>query len=146
MKHRLLKVVLLVGIFFLLNNCNSSLSSPEPEALAEGGNGKKGGIVVGMKHEVSPLTGASNEVAIDAGYASDGTAIPVPEGFTMENCRFTAAVSSVEGSVISSTASVDTTSSDDQAFIYCKKVVQERAEIPAETKSCSASFTMLCVQ
>ncbi len=81
-------------------------------------------------------------VAIDAGYIGNGSSISLPTGFTADQGKFTAAVANVDGKSISTYVSINSTT----GLVTCTKVVQEREEVPATTKDCVASYTMLCVK
>ena len=88
------------------------------------------------------ISGAGGNVAVDAGFAGNGTTISIPTGFTAAQCKFTASPSLIEGSAISISASINTTTGE----VVCKKVVRERTEVPPETKGCVASYTIICVK
>lgn len=81
-------------------------------------------------------------IGVDAGYISDGTAITVPTGFTIDRCVMTAAPATISGSAISTRATVNSTT----GRVTCKKVVQERVEVPAEEQGCVAAYTIICVK
>lgn len=84
-------------------------------------------------------------VAVDAGYASNGSSISLPSGFTASQCKFTASVATVDSSTISTRVAV-ASSGDDVGLVTCLRTVQEREEIPATTQGCVASYTMLCTK
>lgn len=88
------------------------------------------------------ITGAGGNIAVDAGFASDGTTINIPTGFTASQCKLTAAAATIEGSAISTRVSIDQTTGE----VVCEKVVQERTEIPPEVKGCVASYTIICTK
>ncbi len=80
-------------------------------------------------------------VAVDAGFAGNGTTIDIPTGFVASECKFTAAAANVSGSAISTSVSINSTTGE----VVCEKVVQERVEVPPETQDCVASYTIICV-
>lgn len=84
-------------------------------------------------------------VAVDAGYASNGSSISLPSGFTAAQCKFTASVATVDSSTISTCVAI-ASSGDDVGLVTCLRTVQEREEIPATTQGCVASYTMLCTK
>lgn len=88
------------------------------------------------------ITGAGGNVAVDAGFAADGTVIALPAGFTAGQCKLTAALATLDGSSISAQVSID----HDTGRVVCQKVVQERVEIPPEVKGCTASYIIVCAK
>lgn len=88
------------------------------------------------------VTGSNGNVAVDAGFASDGTIIAIPSGFTPDQCRFTAAIANVDGDAISVSASINTQTGQ----VVCKKVVQDRDTVPPEFVGCVASYTIICTK
>ena len=125
----------LVSLIFV--NCGGALSGSEGEAIAQAGDTNSEEIQVTQKEDAISNTGAT--VSVDAGFASDGTTITPPAGF---QCKFTAAAANIDGSAISVSVSINQTT----GAVTCKKVIQDRIEVPATTKGCVASYTMLCVK
>jgi len=87
-----------------------------------------------------PITGTS--VGVNAGYAGNGVTLDIPSGFDISQCRFTAALATMDGKAISAQVTVN----QNTGLVKCTKVVQEREEVPPETKDCAASFTVLCTK
>lgn len=87
-----------------------------------------------------PVTGGT--VAANAGFAANGTILTIPTGFTSAQCRFTASLATLDGKATSAQVGINETTGE----VVCKKVVQERVEIPPEIKDCTASFTIICVK
>lgn len=96
--------------------------------------------LVKFKNEAIP--GAGGNVAVDAGFAANGTKISLPAGFTTAQCKMTAALANIQGNALSTSVAINTTTGE----VICKKVVQEREEVPPETKDCVASYTIICVK
>ncbi len=134
----LLGLVSLGGLFLV--QCGGSDVGPERQLMAQETS------QVGSSTDLSPVTKADSiggtTVAVDAGFASDGSSIAIPTGFTVTQCKFTAAAANIDGSALSTTVSINSTTGQ----VVCKKVVQEREEVPATSKSCAASYTVICVK
>ncbi len=141
------KILPLVAVLALfLMNCGGGADAGASENSATGG-----GVTVGAPAAIEtkdpitapnpPITTAVSGIGINAGYASDGDALVIPTGFIASQCRFTAALATMQGSAISAQASVD-----DNGKVICKEVTQERVEIPPVTKGCVVSFVVLCVK
>lgn len=88
------------------------------------------------------ITGAGGDVAVDSGYAANGTILSVPAGFTAAQCKFTASLAVLDGSALSAQVSVDNATGE----IVCQKIVQEREQVPAEVKDCTAAFMIVCAK
>lgn len=99
-----------------------------------------GEIAGGVKD--AAISGAGGNVAVDAGYAGNGTVIQIPAGFTASQCKFTAAPALIDGKASSIQASINRETGE----VTCEKVVQERVEIPPEFQDCTASYTVICVK
>lgn len=135
-------VLLFVATFFLLQ-CGGTggLATGEGNSEANAQNSQEsepGDLTPSIKSDA--ITGAGGKVAVDAGFAGDGTTIEIPANFTASQCKFTAAAANISGSAISTSVSINSTTGE----VICKKVVQEREEVPAETKGCVASYTVIC--
>lgn len=113
------------------------VGSAQAEDAAVTGDGD---IAVGVKD--AAISGAGGNVAVDAGYAGNGTVIQIPAGFTAAQCKFTAAPALIDGKASSIQASIDRATGE----VTCEKVVQERVEIPPEFQDCTASYTIICVK
>lgn len=124
---------------FLLVHCGGEIGGNGNEVFAEEDDGASDGA---PKIKSESIAGAGGDVAVDAGFASNGTAISIPTGFTASQCKFTAAAANIDGSAISTTVSINTTTGE----VVCEKVVQTREEIPPETKDCVASYTVICTK
>lgn len=90
----------------------------------------------------SSIAGAGGNIAVDAGFAGDGTVIQIPAGFTAAQCKFTASAATVDGNAISTQVSINRETGE----VICEKIVQPRVEIPPEVQSCTASYTIVCVK
>ena len=88
--------------------------------------------------------GGTGNVAVDTGFASNGSVIAIPtgKGFTISDCKISVALASVEGSSLSTSVGVNQTT----GAVVCKKLVQERTEVPPETKDCVVSYTLICLK
>ena len=111
--------------------------------ISYGGNGI--GLIPALK--AAPIFGDYDEennprIAVDADFAGDGTTVGIPAGFSPDECAFTASVATVDGKAISVYASIN----QETGQVICKKVVQNRVEIPPETQSCTASYLMICLK
>jgi hypothetical protein len=130
----------------LTSGCGAESLSAETgtaQAVENTGTGSASGsdeIAGGVKD--AAITGASGNIAVDAGFAGDGAIIHIPAGFTSAQCKFTASPSIIDGNAISTEASINR----DTGEIICEKVVQERVEIPPEIQACTASYTIICVK
>lgn len=103
--------------------------------------GADGTVETGFKNAAITVTPPTS-VAVDAGFAGNGTVISLPTGFTADQCKFTAAAASIDGGAISTSVSIN----HETGEVICEKIVQERIEIPPETKDCVASYTVICVK
>ncbi len=112
---------------------NEALAQPTEEVV-------DGEITGGVKD--TAITGAGGNVAVDAGFAGDGSVIQIPAGFTAAQCKFTASAATIDGAAISTQVSINRETGE----VICEKVVQPRIEIPPEVQSCSASYTIVCVK
>lgn len=97
---------------------------------------------VDVAYKSAAIFSTDGNVGIDAGFASNGTAISIPAGFTAEQCKFTAAAANIAGEAISTSVSIN----NETGEVVCEKLVQERVEVPAETRDCVASYTVICVK
>lgn len=127
----------LAGLFLV--QCGGSESVSGNQAFAQTQEGESE-ITPTIKAE--SITGGGGNVAVDAGFAGNGTTIAIPANFTAAQCKFTAAVANIDGSSISTNVSINTTTGQ----VTCQKVVQEREEVPPETRDCVASYTVVCVK
>jgi hypothetical protein len=141
MKKALSFVVL---IPFFLIHCGGEVGGGETDPFVEEEAEATSENFPKVKNDA--ITGGGGNIAVDAGYASNGTTISVPTGFVISQCKFTAAAATIDGDAISIFVSVDTTSDPTAARVVCEKVVQERVEIPPEANDCAAAFTMICVK
>lgn len=133
---RSLLALIFISLMFLIH-CGGEVTTP---AFAEEG-GDDGGTVE-AEFKDAAITGAGGDVAVDAGFAGNGTTIQIPAGFDVTQCKFTAAAATIDGSAISTNVSIN----HDTGAIVCQKIVQERVEIPPETKDCVASYTVICTK
>lgn len=143
-------VVVLAFSFFL--GCSEAAGTPgsDPGAANGGESGDSTGPADSTDSEAQPIvTGATKGealsdrngvVAVDAGFAADGVKIDIPAGFLSTECKFTAAIAQVSGSAISTSVSVSSA-----GLVSCKKLVQERENVPPTTEGCTASYTVVCV-
>jgi hypothetical protein len=113
----------------------SEAMAQTPEEETDGGE-----ISGGVKD--AAISGAGGNVAVDAGFAGDGSVIQIPSGFTAAQCKFTASAATVDGSAISTQVSINRETGE----VICEKVVQPRVEIPPEVQGCTASYTIVCVK
>ncbi len=139
-----MKWIFLMGFLAVLTSgCGTATASGEQGVSSSGSEGNE--EVIGTTKNAAISAGSSSGqkavVAVDAGFAGNNTTIATPSGFTIDECKFTAAVAMVQGSAISTSVTVDSTTGD----VTCEKVVQERSNVPAETQDCVASYTMICV-
>lgn len=128
-----------------LVQCGGADAGPATEFSAEdtvGDTTKPFPIIKTEARTLDLSATALTGISIDAGYAGNGTTINTPSEFTIDQCRFTAAISQVDGSALSTRVSVNTETGE----VICEKVVQEREEVPPETKDCVAAFTIICVK
>lgn len=140
MKGRL--IFLAVGMLFL-TRCGGVDTGPAGDAFAEEAGSADDLVPTIKEAAISAGSDTVNPiVAVDAGFAGNGTTIGIPTGFTASQCKFTAAAANVSGSAISTSVSINTTT----GTVRCEKVVQEREEVPPETKDCVASYTVICVR
>lgn len=132
------------AILFLiiLAGCGTEAGSDTPagEAGDLNENEAAGNISGGVKD--AAISGAGGNVAVDAGFAGDGTFIQIPAGFVAAQCKFTAAAATIDGRAISTQVSINRETGE----VICEKVVQDRVEIPPEVQSCTASYTIVCVK
>lgn len=108
------------------------------ESAEEGGSPEIAPATKSVAQTVTPPA----SVGVDAGFASNGTTVDIPAGFTLDQCRFTAAAANIDGNALSTRVSINSETGE----VLCEKVVQERTEVPPETKDCVASFTVICVR
>ena len=145
MKNFLWLVV--VSSFFLIhcgNETGVSVIADEVQPEGQIETSQKG--VVSSVPLIVGTSGKTSAIAVDAGFIGNGDTVNIPTGFTVAQCKFTAAATSIDGAAISTYVSVDTTSSTTAVTVICRKVVQERKEVPAETQDCVASYTVICVK
>ncbi len=135
--RRFFSVSMILISAFVLSHCGGEGPSP---ANASAGEEDSTGVEGVPEFKDAAITGGN--VAVDAGYASDGVTVVIPTGFDPSQCKFTAALANIDGSAISTSVSIDSVTGQ----VTCKKVVQERVEIPAEEQGCVASYTVICVQ
>lgn len=131
---------IIVSLMFFVN-CGGDVSTP---AFAQD-TPEDGTVEVGFKSaaiSAGATDGKKPVIAVDAGFAGNGTAIGVPTGFTADQCKFTAAAANIGGSSLSTSVSINLSTGE----VVCEKLVQERVEIPPETKDCVASYTVICVR
>lgn len=142
--RKILGGLMLLGSVLGLVQCGGADAGPTSEDIHDSSSGS----VVGEGIKADSVSSISSSieypgvVAVDAGFAGNGTTIAVPDGFTADQCRFTAAASNVAGSSISTTVSINSTTGE----VICQKVVQEREEVPPETQDCVAAYTVTCVK
>ena len=135
-----------LSLLFL--HCGAGEGSAETTAFADETKEKvfEEGSIISDGKDVAISAGSTNGqkavMAVDAGFAGDGTVVNIPTGFTASQCKFTAAPANIEGSAISTSASINSSTGE----VVCQKVVQERTNVPPETKSCVASYTILCIK
>ncbi len=132
---------LLIIFSLLVSGLTVSGCGMEATSQAEAQENTQTDVVDGVIKNAAVL-GAAGAVAVDAGFATNGTIIAIPTGFTADQCRFTAAVATIDGNAISVSASIN----DETGEVICEKVVQDRPEIPAQTRDCTASYTILCTK
>lgn len=106
------------------------------------GSGQEGSTDDTPRSSVGSLavTSQTGNVIADLGFAHDGTSVGLPAGIPVDRCRLTAALTNVDGSAISTTASISA-----DGLITCKKLVQERDGVLPVTKGCVASYFMICL-
>ncbi len=88
------------------------------------------------------VTNTAGDVAADAGFIADGDSIEIPTGFVASQCVFTAGLSSVSGSALSSRVSVNTSTGE----VTCKAVTQDGEGVQPTEKGCTASYTVICAK
>ncbi|MBI3540975.1 MAG: hypothetical protein HY073_02400 [Deltaproteobacteria bacterium] len=124
----------------------SSLSSNTGTAFAQSNDNSETTTDQQASFKADSIAGSSiagnNTVAVDAGFAANGSTIAIPAGFTSTQCRMTASAANIDGASISTNVGINTTSGE----VICKKIVQERAEVPAVVKGCTASYTIICTK
>jgi outer membrane protein assembly factor BamB len=136
MSRALTWVVVLSG--FLLLRCGGEVGGAQDGPAPEGEETTHS--IPKVKNEA--IISSDGNTAVDAGFAGNGTAISIPTGFVASQCKFTAAAANIDGSAISTSVSINTTTGE----VICEKVVQEREEIPPETQDCVASYTVVCTK
>lgn len=129
-----------VMILLVLVGCGSEAGFDALAQPAEGDSEASGTIGGGVKD--AAIASADGSVAVDAGFAGDGTFIAIPAGFTAAQCKFTAAPATIDGNATSIQALINRETGE----VLCEKVVQERTEVPSEIQSCTASYTVICVK
>ena len=139
MNNRIIFLVLFVSLSGL--QCGGGERSRESTAFAQAVDTLDQGLVDPVIRDIA-IVDTSGNVAVDAGFAADGTVVSFPVGFGNAQCKVTAAPALIDGSAISIQASINETTGE----VICEKVVQERVDVPAETKGCVASYTILCVK
>ena len=140
MKRSVVVSALFISCLFL-TQCGgeTNLTSDAQDTSSDQvGNGEASEEPASLIHD--PATGAT--VAANAGFAANGVVLGIPTGFVASQCRFTASLATLDGKSLSAQAGIDETTGE----VICKKVVQERVEIPPEIKDCTASFTVICVK
>ncbi len=125
----------LIALGFFLAQCSETSGLFQGEVNA----GVEEGVI-----KAAAVSNLAGTVAADAGFAADGTTIAVPTGFDVDDCRFTASVTSISGAstVLATTVCIDPETGE----VSCQKVVQAREQVPATTESCTASYTMICIK
>lgn len=123
-----------------LVQCGGSDVGSERQAIAQESSQAVNTTDLSPVIKADSITGTT--VAVDAGFASDGSSISIPSGFTATQCKFTAAAANIDGRALSTAVSINSTTGQ----VVCKKVVQDREEIPATSQSCAASYTVICVK
>ncbi len=140
---RIATYLMTAALFVGLVQCGGADAGPatsfSDDSAAESG---EDGFPAFKNAEAISLSAAPTAMAVNAGYAGNGTTIDIPSDFEIDDCRFTAAIAQVDGSALSTRVSVNTETGE----VVCEKVVQEREDIPPETKDCVAAFTIICVQ
>ena len=142
------KIYFLLPVFALLiSACGGADIGPGLAHAEEAGSDTGGLIVPEIKADSISAGTATNApvIAVDAGYASNGSTISLPTGFTAAQCKFTASVATIDSSTLSTRVAVATTGTS-VGLVTCLRTVQEREEIPATTEGCVASYTMICVK
>lgn len=141
MKKQISFIIVAAG--FLIHCGGADVGPRSASAEQNQAESDSGSIVVPeiKNAAISVITGTP-QIAIDAGYAGNGSTVSLPSGFTAAQCKFTAAVANVDGASISTYVSINSTT----GVVTCTKVVQEREEVPATTKDCVASYTLMCVK
>lgn len=138
---RSLALSMLACVVFLSACGGEALTGGVGDAQAGEDAAVSGGeIAEGTKD--AAITGAGGNIAVDAGYAGNGTVIQIPAGFTAAQCKFTAAPATIDGRATSTQASINRATGE----VTCEKVVQERVEVPPEFQDCTASYTVICVK
>ena len=135
---RLFIALMFVSLFLI--QCGGGVDGSGSSAFA-GNPGTANNLVPEIKNTALTVNGVA-DVAFDAGFAGNGTIIAIPDGFDATDCKLTAAAANIEGKAISTSVSINSTTGE----VICEKVVQEREELPPETKDCVASYTIICAK
>ncbi|QQR80501.1 MAG: hypothetical protein IPJ69_14620 [Deltaproteobacteria bacterium] len=133
-----------LGVLFL-TSCGGADLDPGRLAHADEPGVDAGGLIVPeIKNDAitaGSTSGKKPVIAVDAYFASNGSTITVPTGFTVAQCKFTASVANVDANSISTRVTISNT-----GVVTCLKTVQEREEIPPTTVGCVASYTIICIK
>lgn len=139
--------ILLPWLALTLIHCSGSDLTPSVgNAFAQSSDSSETATEQQATFKADAIAGSTisgnNTVAVDAGFAANGSTIAIPAGFTSTQCRMTASAANIDGSSISTNVGINTTTGE----VICKKIVQERPEVPAVTKGCTASYTIICTK
>ncbi len=143
MKKRFLSLVPV--LFLSLAACGGADVGPGIAHAEDEGPDTGGLIIPEIRDAAIAVTTTTPQIAIDAGYISNGSTVSLPTGFTAAQCKFTASVATINSNTVSTRVGIATTG-DSVGLVTCLRTVQEREEIPATTEGCVASYTMICVK